>query len=283
VQVVEVELPHKSYSLKQPLTATFVSHRYADDIAAVWCEWVEMELRHQNFRRALDLVKRATVEPPRTRPAPGTAVEVRHLRLHLQRNSCVLSARWWVGGGMLSALSAVAAALQHHRPAASRTRPAHGTGVQVSCPGVYTRQLQHTLVLYSWCQHVTGAGDAPWPGAHSLVQLWASSQRVSGVLCVCMPGTAWAPFYIILFSYLYLDRHRICRQRMCLLHPMPACRPAHRCRQLRSLCPARSPALRCTRGRLTVVAVWTCMSACLHRRRPLRTRQGRHTSACTNR
>ncbi|KAJ9518397.1 hypothetical protein QJQ45_018420 [Haematococcus lacustris] len=37
--------------------------KYADDLAAVWCEWAEMELRHQNFKRALELMRRATAEP----------------------------------------------------------------------------------------------------------------------------------------------------------------------------------------------------------------------------
>jgi len=36
------------------------SYRYVDDLAAVWCEWVEMELRHKSHRAALALVRRAT-------------------------------------------------------------------------------------------------------------------------------------------------------------------------------------------------------------------------------
>ncbi len=34
-----------------------------DDLASVWCEWAEMELRHKNFKRALDLMRRATYTP----------------------------------------------------------------------------------------------------------------------------------------------------------------------------------------------------------------------------
>ncbi len=33
----------------------------------VWCEWVEMELRHKNYRTALDLLRRA-LTPPADRP-----------------------------------------------------------------------------------------------------------------------------------------------------------------------------------------------------------------------
>ena len=38
-------------------------YRYVDDLATVWCEWAEMELRHKQFRRALDLMRRATAAP----------------------------------------------------------------------------------------------------------------------------------------------------------------------------------------------------------------------------
>lgn len=38
-----------------------------DDLATVWCEWCEMELRHKNFKRALELMRRATAAPPRPR------------------------------------------------------------------------------------------------------------------------------------------------------------------------------------------------------------------------
>ncbi len=42
--------------------------KYVDDLATVWCEWAEMELRHKNFKRALDLMRRATVPPARAGP-----------------------------------------------------------------------------------------------------------------------------------------------------------------------------------------------------------------------
>ena len=34
-----------------------------EDLATVWCEWCEMELRHKNFKRALELMRRATYTP----------------------------------------------------------------------------------------------------------------------------------------------------------------------------------------------------------------------------
>ncbi len=43
--------------------ATQVELKYMDDLATVWCEWAEMELRHKNFKRALSLMRQAT-QPP---------------------------------------------------------------------------------------------------------------------------------------------------------------------------------------------------------------------------
>ena len=40
-----------------------VAFKYVDDLATVWCEWAEMELRHKNFKRALDICRRATYTP----------------------------------------------------------------------------------------------------------------------------------------------------------------------------------------------------------------------------
>ena len=52
-----------------------------DDLASVWCEWAEMELRHKNFKRALDLMRRATYTPDKhnRREVPPACVPVRHL------------------------------------------------------------------------------------------------------------------------------------------------------------------------------------------------------------
>ncbi|XP_044477558.1 pre-mRNA-splicing factor SYF1-like [Mangifera indica] len=43
--------------------AVQVNYKTVDHLASVWCEWAEMELRHKNFRGALDLMRRATAEP----------------------------------------------------------------------------------------------------------------------------------------------------------------------------------------------------------------------------
>ena len=40
-----------------------VAFKYVEDLATVWCEWCEMELRHKNFKRALELMRRATYTP----------------------------------------------------------------------------------------------------------------------------------------------------------------------------------------------------------------------------
>lgn len=43
--------------------ATHVEYAKVDDLAAIWCEWAEMEIRQDNFKHALDLMYRATVIP----------------------------------------------------------------------------------------------------------------------------------------------------------------------------------------------------------------------------
>ena len=43
--------------------ASQVEYVKVDDLAAVWCEWAEMEIRQENFKKALDLMYRATVLP----------------------------------------------------------------------------------------------------------------------------------------------------------------------------------------------------------------------------
>lgn len=39
--------------------------RKVDDLATVWCEWAEFELRQNNFSHALTVLRRATEEPPK--------------------------------------------------------------------------------------------------------------------------------------------------------------------------------------------------------------------------
>ena len=45
--------------------ATQVNYKAVDDLASVWCEWAEMELRHDNSDEALRLLQRATTPPKR--------------------------------------------------------------------------------------------------------------------------------------------------------------------------------------------------------------------------
>jgi pre-mRNA-splicing factor SYF1 len=60
------DLPNARIIFEKAVQARF---KYVDDLASVWCEWAEMELRHKNFKRALELMRRATARPtrPRTR------------------------------------------------------------------------------------------------------------------------------------------------------------------------------------------------------------------------
>ncbi|XP_028758613.1 pre-mRNA-splicing factor SYF1 [Neltuma alba] len=43
--------------------AVQVNYKSVVHLASVWCEWAEMELRHKNFKGALELMRRATAEP----------------------------------------------------------------------------------------------------------------------------------------------------------------------------------------------------------------------------
>lgn len=45
--------------------ATQVAYVHVDDLAAVWCEWAEMEIRQQAYEAALRLMTRATAQPKR--------------------------------------------------------------------------------------------------------------------------------------------------------------------------------------------------------------------------
>ncbi|PPR89062.1 hypothetical protein GOBAR_AA31617 [Gossypium barbadense] len=43
--------------------AVQVNYKTVDHLASIWAEWAEMELRHKNFKGALELMRRATAEP----------------------------------------------------------------------------------------------------------------------------------------------------------------------------------------------------------------------------
>lgn len=55
--------------------ATTTPFTRVDDLAEVWCEWAEMEIRHGNFDGALRIMARATV-------APKTAAAVKAISFH---------------------------------------------------------------------------------------------------------------------------------------------------------------------------------------------------------
>ncbi|KAL8138002.1 hypothetical protein V2J09_004003 [Rumex salicifolius] len=43
--------------------AVQVNYKTVDHLASVWCDWAEMEIRHKNFKGALELMRRATAVP----------------------------------------------------------------------------------------------------------------------------------------------------------------------------------------------------------------------------
>lgn len=51
--------------------ASQADFRAVDDLAAVWCEWAELEIRAGNYGEALALMQRATAEPLSKRQRPG--------------------------------------------------------------------------------------------------------------------------------------------------------------------------------------------------------------------
>ncbi|KAJ3130230.1 pre-mRNA-splicing factor syf1 [Physocladia obscura] len=54
--------------------AVNVAYKHVDDLAELWCQWAEMELRHKEFNRALDVMGRATVSPPLSKKIPSLAL-----------------------------------------------------------------------------------------------------------------------------------------------------------------------------------------------------------------
>ncbi|KAF0916834.1 hypothetical protein E2562_014583 [Oryza meyeriana var. granulata] len=63
--------------------ATQASHRSADDLATVWCEWAEMQLRHKRFDEAVALMRQATAEhSTEVKRRAAAADEAAQLKLH---------------------------------------------------------------------------------------------------------------------------------------------------------------------------------------------------------
>lgn len=61
--------------------ATQVNYAKVDDLASVWCEWAEMEIRHENYEEALKLMQRATILPSR-KVAYHDDTEIVQMRLY---------------------------------------------------------------------------------------------------------------------------------------------------------------------------------------------------------
>ncbi|XP_052223848.1 pre-mRNA-splicing factor SYF1-like [Dreissena polymorpha] len=43
-----------------------VGYKHVDDLASVYCEWCEMEIRHENYEDSLKIMQKATTPPPRS-------------------------------------------------------------------------------------------------------------------------------------------------------------------------------------------------------------------------
>ncbi|XP_052787849.1 pre-mRNA-splicing factor SYF1-like [Mya arenaria] len=43
-----------------------VGYKHVDDLASVYCEWAEMEIRHENYEDSLKIMQKATTPPPRS-------------------------------------------------------------------------------------------------------------------------------------------------------------------------------------------------------------------------
>ncbi len=56
-----------THAFVSPCWLLQVQYKYVDDLATVYTEWAEMELRHKNYRSAVDLLARATAAPARTK------------------------------------------------------------------------------------------------------------------------------------------------------------------------------------------------------------------------
>ena len=59
---------------------------YADDLSHVWCQWAEMEVKHANYRRAIDLLARAVRAPP----SANQRLTADQLKVCLQRDTVAM-------------------------------------------------------------------------------------------------------------------------------------------------------------------------------------------------
>lgn len=73
--------------------AVQMPYKSVDDLATVWTEWAELELRHNQFTKALSLMRRATTPPPRHKKGKdyeGTVQEKLHKSMKLWAFYCDL-------------------------------------------------------------------------------------------------------------------------------------------------------------------------------------------------
>lgn len=63
---------------------TKADFKTTDDLASVWCEWAEMELRQKNYQGALDLMRKATSEGSSEQIGRGGFVPQQHLHKSLK-------------------------------------------------------------------------------------------------------------------------------------------------------------------------------------------------------
>eukprot|EP00921_Rhytidocystis_pertsovi_P010004 GHVQ01015998.1.p1 GENE.GHVQ01015998.1~~GHVQ01015998.1.p1 ORF type:complete len:864 (-),score=84.98 GHVQ01015998.1:311-2902(-) len=61
--------------------ATQVSFRGIDDLSSVWCEWVEMELRHREYSQALKVARQSIHKPQNAEPDSAQARLYRSVKL----------------------------------------------------------------------------------------------------------------------------------------------------------------------------------------------------------
>ncbi|KAI8608801.1 hypothetical protein BC830DRAFT_915174 [Chytriomyces sp. MP71] len=54
--------------------AVNVPYKHVDDLAELWCQWAEMELRHKQFKKALEVMGRATVPPQASKKIPNLSL-----------------------------------------------------------------------------------------------------------------------------------------------------------------------------------------------------------------
>lgn len=121
----------------------------------VYCEWAEMELRHSNYKTALDLLRRATAQPPR--PARMTADEERQLPVQqrLYRWAGVLRPAGWAASGLRCGWDSQCCWTSSPSAGADRQRGVSGMGGLAHCyrsheartpPHCMCRQPPHDLL-----------------------------------------------------------------------------------------------------------------------------------------